>query len=201
MALSLLILTACTNGRVESGDVLGSNGIDRSIQVSGQASINEPVNCPSPVIYPSLLKGIQNAMLDESNMYKFDGWDSSLRAKGKEVEVIWSYEGTYYKLYWNDKTYISRLNYISIWERTDQPFILGDSDDDDAIINSMAYTDHAQTGCTNFGFVGSKGGGKDNRQMNWNDLNDVDQGLQYHEEWQEQYRRAMKGLGLRLEVY
>jgi hypothetical protein len=152
-------------------------------------------SCPSTIIDQSLLERTFVAFIDESNADKFDAWQGSAQMTGDAVEATWSHEGIYYKAFWIDNERSADPGIINIWERTDGPFDMGFQHQ---IEYEGTYADVNFTGCANFGIAWQAEPGK--MQLSHEGDPNYDWGLEYHNDWQQRYARAVTGLATVLGV-
>lgn len=142
-------------------------------------------HCPSNTIESRRLQSILNELSDDDNQNRFDAWDGD----SGSMEATFHSEGVYYKVFYS----ISGTSFVSFWERTDRPFVVGGDIDLEGI---DTYTDDDLNGCANFGI------GPRSPKMQWSSDGDpnYDWQVEYHGQWQSRYHGAVTALGATLGV-
>lgn len=158
-----------------------------------EEKIEEPVpvekTCPSPVLDVARLDRLLTAAADPNSRGKFpalwqsDYGDDILEPMEGDVRVAYVYKGVAYTLWFVPRS--ARYPVVSIWERpagtVGQKFI-------------DTYSDENIVGCVDFAIGDESRYGEDGHELKWNDKYHPDQGLSYHNDWQQKYVRAIDGL-------
>ncbi len=154
--------------------------------------------CPSVEIDQDLMKRTRAALVDHRNRKKFVSWTNSYGNDDHNpgnLYVVYVYKGSRYTV-WHAPPHeirpgLSDEGLISIWERPN-------GSKGEKVLDG--YSDLGMTGCVGFAFRGDEVKDSTAHFMRWNDAYAKDEGLVYHHEWQERYRRAIEGLAFTLGV-